>query len=1140
MTDDYSSNTSTTGVLTVGGSAAGNFEAPADGSVTYDRDWFKISLQAGATYVFKLTGKADGAGTLADYSYSSLYLYNSAGKVETTLGSSSYSQPPLQQFTPTVGGIYYLEASLTGYLGGSYTVSAGYPAADDLPASTATSGVISTGVPGHGVFERADDSDWFKFHAEAGQHYQIKAIGDDNRSDGSVQAYDADGKLLPINAGVIESATAADYYVAVTAHGFGAYTATATTLVDDYSGNGSQPGSLTPDASAKGALQYEGDVDRFTLDMVAGTIYTVTMRNTGVVASGHSANLLLRDPAGNNAFDYGAISSPAKVFSFALKAKTSGTYTLDVGDANNATPQTGSRSYTLSAKAAADDYADTRDAANQLHIGATMSGKLQMARDVDIVKLELSAGLNYAFEAPSDTPTSVRVALYSADGTVVHQGSGGAISFGMTPTTSGAYYLAASAAYSSATDTPANSSYSIKTSLDADDDYSANTSTAGVLAVGGAIKGMLGQGGGDRDWIAVALQAGTAYVVDLEADSGTQLRLLSASGAELANNFAMNFDGPPPHTKLPQYTPTTSGTYYLEVASASAAKGSVYQLHLSEAVVAPDPGNDYSRAGTLTYGQLVKSTLASAGATDIFKITLHADESFSVVLSSPQLSDAAAQPAVGPTLQIVDSAGKALSAFGSNSDPQGRHMGFVSGAYGDYYVKVVNAGAAPAPASYTLQATVGHAGDDISGQWQYASVLPLGQSVKSQIDSTFFEHDTFKVHLAESGVLTVALDASPDAVKFDAYTVNGGIGAISAISQSSYAGHTVARYATGAAGDYYLTLSGADGGPRPAAYEIKATFGANDVTAPLLTTSSIVSGATGVALSPQLTLTFNEAITAGAGLTLTDDHGVAVTAAGGATPFRAIGAALQLDPQVNLHPGATYTLALPRGSVLDLNGNQYAGHASYTFTTVAAATAGSGGNDFLVGSASGQQIDGGAGIDTVFYDDSKGALDVTLQQGQATVSQHGAAGGDTLTGVERLVFPNHALALDVDGHGHGGQAYRLYQAAFDRAPDQGGIGFWINVLDKGVALKEVAQNFLTSAEFNQRYGDNLSDHDFLTTLYHNVLHRAPDPGGFDFWIDGLNHGVERAAVLYGFSESAENQAALAPVIGQGFAYTPCI
>jgi hypothetical protein len=54
-----------------------------------------------------------------------------------------------------------------------------------------------------------------------------------------------------------------------------------------------------------------------------------------------------------------------------------------------------------------------------------------------------------------------------------------------------------------------------------------------------------------------------------------------------------------------------------------------------------------------------------------------------------------------------------------------------------------------------------------------------------------------------------------------------------------------------------------------------------------------------------------------------------------------------------------------------------------------------------------------------------------------------------------------------------------------------------------------------------------------------VLHRAPDPGGYAFWMDFLDRGaLTRAQVLEQFSESPENQAALASVIGQGFNFQP--
>ena len=48
---------------------------------------------------------------------------------------------------------------------------------------------------------------------------------------------------------------------------------------------------------------------------------------------------------------------------------------------------------------------------------------------------------------------------------------------------------------------------------------------------------------------------------------------------------------------------------------------------------------------------------------------------------------------------------------------------------------------------------------------------------------------------------------------------------------------------------------------------------------------------------------------------------------------------------------------------------------------------------------------------------------------------------------ERLTFSDANIALDIDGNA--GQAHRIYKAAFDRAPDLGGLGFWINTLDNG-------------------------------------------------------------------------------------------
>jgi hypothetical protein len=186
----------------------------------------------------------------------------------------------------------------------------------------------------------------------------------------------------------------------------------------------------------------------------------------------------------------------------------------------------------------------------------------------------------------------------------------------------------------------------------------------------------------------------------------------------------------------------------------------------------------------------------------------------------------------------------------------------------------------------------------------------------------------------------------------------------------------------------------------------------------------------------------------------------------------------------------------------------------------------------------GAAIDGGAGFDRVEYAEALAAAGIAKQaDGSFKVSD--AAGTDTLNGIERIRFSDDAIGLDVGVDGVAGQAYRLYQAAFNRTPDADGLGFWIDGMDHGLSLLEVARSFVGADEFRQLYGPNPTSADIVGRYYENVLHRAPDAGGFEFWVDAMDHkGVTAAEVLANFSQSQENVAALVGVMQNGVAYTP--
>lgn len=194
------------------------------------------------------------------------------------------------------------------------------------------------------------------------------------------------------------------------------------------------------------------------------------------------------------------------------------------------------------------------------------------------------------------------------------------------------------------------------------------------------------------------------------------------------------------------------------------------------------------------------------------------------------------------------------------------------------------------------------------------------------------------------------------------------------------------------------------------------------------------------------------------------------------------------------------------------------------------------GNDKISIASDAHRIDGGAGIDTVAMPLARASYTVQ-KSGDVLTVKDSLGATSTLVNVERLSFSDANLAFDAAGNG--GQVFRTYQAAFNRAPDAGGLGFWMHFMDEGMSLPQVAAGFMAAPEFKDMYGADPSHIDFVNKLYMNVLHRPGEASGVKFWMDALdNPAISYASVLAAFAESAENQAALIGVISNGFSYTP--
>jgi serralysin len=244
---------------------------------------------------------------------------------------------------------------------------------------------------------------------------------------------------------------------------------------------------------------------------------------------------------------------------------------------------------------------------------------------------------------------------------------------------------------------------------------------------------------------------------------------------------------------------------------------------------------------------------------------------------------------------------------------------------------------------------------------------------------------------------------------------------------------------------------------------------------------------------------------------------------------------------VNSHPmpNGNYNIVI---SSVDLAGNGRAGaQGSAVSISINAAgnQAGTANGDTIIMNPGSTALDGGAGIDVAVYSGAR--TDYTIKKeawGYSVTDANGEVDG--LFNVERIKFNDGWKAIDIDASA--GQVFRLYQAVFDRAPDLGGMGYWLNRMDAGTSLMQLAKEFMNTkapdgtVEFETLYGANLSNDQFVNELYDNVLNRTPDDTGKAYWVARIEEH-SREQILMGFSESAENQINVIELIAQGIDYT---
>lgn len=95
---------------------------------------------------------------------------------------------------------------------------------------------------------------------------------------------------------------------------------------------------------------------------------------------------------------------------------------------------------------------------------------------------------------------------------------------------------------------------------------------------------------------------------------------------------------------------------------------------------------------------------------------------------------------------------------------------------------------------------------------------------------------------------------------------------------------------------------------------------------------------------------------------------------------------------------------------------------------------------------------------------------------------------------------------------------RLYRNFLGRDADIDGLRSWMDLLNNGFTGADLVVGFSVSPEFRNK---NLSNSEYVESLYRTVLGREADEVGKSAWVDMLSFGQTREAILSGFISSPE-------------------
>ncbi|HEY8359597.1 MAG TPA: DUF4214 domain-containing protein [Ramlibacter sp.] len=201
------------------------------------------------------------------------------------------------------------------------------------------------------------------------------------------------------------------------------------------------------------------------------------------------------------------------------------------------------------------------------------------------------------------------------------------------------------------------------------------------------------------------------------------------------------------------------------------------------------------------------------------------------------------------------------------------------------------------------------------------------------------------------------------------------------------------------------------------------------------------------------------------------------------------------------------------------------------------ASTGADGNDLLVGGTDDDifvagggknEVHGKGGADTLVLDVAFTSLSI-VENADSSLTISYSGGSVAAFDIEFIALSDGIYALGGSENNLADpladEVTLLYRAGLGRDIDTGGLQYWLNDINTGGSLVEVAGALMNSPEFATRFGQGLNSADFVDVLYQNVLGRDGEAAGVAYWTEALGAGTSRANVLLAFASGAENVAA---------------